>query len=558
MSYICSWWPGHDASYCIMKDGNVKIHAEIERLTRVKETMANTLDFVFSNHEDILESIDYWVTVSAMDSSRGKFGQYGNAPTSRHCPGGISNEKFKESIDRVESLCQKKDKKVIFVPHHTSHAANAFFSSTYSDAIIFTIDGGGHEPTIDNPGQYGSFFVYSGEGTKVFPVDMKKHQNKLNIGSFWDACVSQIFGLSTGYPLGSQAGTVMAMASFANKQKAENYADFFEKLIVGFEKNKITAMESIKRLKSVALASEQDSFDVAGGLQIATEKVLFDAMEPYLLSSKSRNLCLAGGVALNTVAVGKMYDRFSNYIDSIYVTPTPYDGGLTIGACQYVWHHILGNPRNDKVLSPYLGQVFSRDSVILDIEKNSDFIDNKQSTDDEVVKLLSDEKIIAVFGGGSESGRRALGCRSILADPRNHNIKNVINEKVKHRAWFRPFAPSIMREHVSEWFERDIESPYMDKIIQFKQGSEERVPGVVHVDGSGRLQTVSEDLNPWYYNFIKKWKEHSGVPMVLNTSFNDREPICETPDHAINCFLKTNIDYLYFYDYNILVEKRKI
>ena len=373
----------------------------------------------------------------------------------------------------------------------------------------------------------------------------------------WDLCVSNIFGLSTGYPRGSQAGTVMAMASFANSNKANHYASMLMPLLIDFEKNKESSRENIRKLKQISDLSEQDSFDVAGGLQLATEKVLFEVMEHYLKSSKSRNLCLSGGVALNTVAVGKMYDKFSKYIDNIYVTPTPYDGGLTLGACQYVWHHMLDNPRNSKILSPYLGQVFSKEAVLSDVQKKSDLISSRQSSDDEVMHLLGDEKIIAVFGGGSESGRRALGCRSILADPRSHNIKNIINEKVKHRAWFRPFAPSILREHTSEWFEKDVESPYMDKIIQFKKGSESRVPGVVHVDGSGRLQTVTEDLNKWYYNFIKKWNEYSGVPMVLNTSFNDREPICETPEHAINCFLKTNIDYLYFYDYRVIVEKRK-
>jgi len=557
MTYVCSWWPGHDASYCIMKDGETIIHAEIERLTRVKETMANTLEYVFDNHKDVVDSVDYWVTVSTMEARKGKYGQYGNAPSSRHCPGGVSDETFKSCIDKVESLAAAKGKKVIFVPHHTSHAANAFFSSTFDDAIIFTIDGGGHEPTSENPAQYGSFFIYEGMDTKVLPVKMKDQQHKLNIGMFWDLCVSHIFGLSTGYPNGSQAGTVMAMASFAKADKAKEYSKSLKNFLLNFEKEKENVRESIKAFKRIAEISEQDSFDVAGGLQLATEEILFEEMEPYLKNSKSRNLCLSGGVALNTVAVGRMYDKFAAYIDNIYVTPTPYDGGLTLGASQYVWHHILNNPRSKKILSPYLGQVFSKETVLSDIANKSSQIVSKECNDDDVIKFLSNEKIIAVFGGGSESGRRALGCRSIIADPRSPNIKNIINEKVKHRAWFRPFAPSILRENVGEWFEKDIDSPYMDKIIQFKRGSELKVPGVVHVDGSGRLQTVTEGLNKWYYNFIKKWNEYSGVPMVLNTSFNDREPICETPEHAINCFLKTNIDYLYFYDYGIIVEKRK-
>ena len=169
--------------------------------------------------------------------------------------------------------------------------------------------------------------------------------------------------------------------------------------------------------------------------------------------------------------------------------------------------------------------------------------------------MLQNQNIVAVFGGGSESGRRALGNRSILADPRDPDMKDIINEKVKHRQWFRPFAPSILREEVGNWFTKDKNSPYMSFVLDFKDEVKERVPAVVHLNGTARLQTVTENDNKWYYNFIKKWYNSSGVPIVLNTSFNDREPICETPEHAINCFLNTNIDYLYFYDKGLLVNK---
>ena len=179
--------------------------------------------------------------------------------------------------------------------------------------------------------------------------------------------------------------------------------------------------------------------------------------------------------------------------------------------------------------------------------------------DDYVADLLTkDNNVISVFGGGSESGRRALGNRSILADPRSPDMKDIINEKVKHRQWFRPFAPSIIREEVKNWFEMDIDSPYMTTVLNFKEEVKDKVPAVVHHDGSGRLQTVTKNDNEWYYGLIKKFQEKTGVPILLNTSFNDREPIVETPFHAINCFLRTNIDYLYFYDANILVKKNKL
>jgi len=216
----------------------------------------------------------------------------------------------------------------------------------------------------------------------------------------------------------------------------------------------------------------------------------------------------------------------------------------------------LDNPRikwKDN-FTPYLG-FNHNDRVQEDIEAND--VVTQKVTDDEVIDLLYDQKIVAVYGGGSESGRRALGNRSILADPRNPDMKDIINEKVKHRQWFRPFAPSILREEVKNWFVKDIESPYMSFVVEFKEEVKEKVPAIVHLNGTARLQTVTENDNKWYYNFIKKWQAKSGVPILLNTSFNDREPICETPQDAINCYLGTEIDYIYFYEQGLLIKRKK-
>lgn len=175
--------------------------------------------------------------------------------------------------------------------------------------------------------------------------------------------------------------------------------------------------------------------------------------------------------------------------------------------------------------------------------------------DAHVIELLLAQNIVSVYGGKSESGRRALGNRSIVADPRSANMKDLINEKVKHRQAFRPFAPSILREEVANWFDHDIDSPYMGFAIGVLESQQTKVPAIVHVDGTARLQTVTQRDNPWYHAFLTKWNAASGVPILLNTSFNDREPIVETPDHAIACFKKTDIDYLYFFDHGILVSK---
>jgi len=313
---------------------------------------------------------------------------------------------------------------------------------------------------------------------------------------------------------------------------------------------------------------EQTKFDIAAALQSWTEDYVKELVRFGLSKYKSENLCLSGGVVLNCVAITKIYDWFPE-IKNIYTPPVPYDAGLCIGAAQYVYHHELGHPRvNWNGSSPtYLGETYSEKQVkealdtspkILEkIEELGLELQYESKTDDEVIDLLDKQNIVSVFGGGSESGRRALGNRSILADPRSPDMKDMINEKVKHRQWFRPFAPSILREEVKNWFQRDVDSPYMSFCVKFKEDMKDKVPAVLHFDGTARLQSVDKRDNEWYHGFLSKWLKKSGVPILLNTSFNDREPIVETPEHAVNCYLGTNIDYLYFRDYGILVSKRK-
>ena len=244
-------------------------------------------------------------------------------------------------------------------------------------------------------------------------------------------------------------------------------------------------------------------------------------------------------------------------IENIYVTATPHDGGLAIGAAQYVWYQTLENPREftGKNLTPYLGRKYTKQQV-LDCVNGSDEIIYRDCDDDEIVELLYDQKIISVFHGGSESGRRALGNRSILADPRSKDMKDKVNLKVKHRQWFRPFAPSVLREYVQDWFEDDVESPYMSFVSKIKEDCCGKISAIAHFDRTARLQTVAKEDNQWYYKLLTNWHKKSGVPILLNTSFNDKEPICETPTHALNCFLGTEIDFLYFADYGILVSKK--
>jgi carbamoyltransferase len=271
---------------------------------------------------------------------------------------------------------------------------------------------------------------------------------------------------------------------------------------------------------------------------------------------------------MNSVVTGKMWDWYD--FEGIYVTPVPSDAGLALGAAQYLWHHKLDNPRIEwkDNFSPYLGQKYNNeliehtlngdDKILKKCKELNCRLKYEKVNDDTVIDLLDKQNIVSVYGEGSESGRRALGNRSILADPRSPKMKDMINKKVKHRQWFRPFAPSILREEVKNWFVKDVSSPYMEFVIDFKEEVRDKVPAVCHENGSARLQSVTKNDNKWYHNFLTKGHVKSGVPILLNTSFNDREPIVETPYDAVNCFLGTDIDAVYFRDAGLLVTKEKI
>ena len=514
----------HDVSYCILKNGIPILHEELERLIRVKEPSGDGLNMFFERIGET-DDIDHFV--------------FGN-------PHLDTKYLDTNSHNKLNDLINTTDKKHWVIGHHKSHAANAFFSSNFSNALIFTIDGGG----IEEDGTSTALTVWKGINNKIEPIDIIPITT-LNLGSPWRLYTREIFGLSSGYPKGNQSGTVMAMACVGNPDKY--FKDFYKGFTIGGGGHNPITLNNCKIYKPIAEKSDQDKFDIAASLQKATEVATRQFMQKYIDKYHPDNICLSGGVSLNCLMTGKMLEWWPQI--NFYADPIPYDGGLSLGAARYLWHHILDNPRikwKDDT-SSYLGPNYNNEDVLTAL-KNSDCKWNK-TTDKDVIDLICDQKIISVFGGGSESGRRALGNRSILADPRNENMKDIINEKVKHRQWFRPFAPSILKEEVKNWFEQDINSPYMSFVVKFKKSVRDKAKAVVHFDGSGRLQTVTENNNKWYYNFIKEFKNKTGVPILLNTSFNDREPIVETPQDAIKCFKGTDIDYLYFYDHNILVKK---
>jgi len=541
----------HDGGYCVLDDGKVVEHIEIERYTRLKESGGDSLlyleeKYLSKNNLD-MEDIDHWVSPLPNTNLEANGGETYN------------------THDRLS-----KDK-INFYGHHLCHAAHAFYSSPYENSLILTIDSAG----INEEGNSISTSGYYGKGNKITNL-FEINNDIMSLGNLWGRCTRFIFKLSSGYPRGHQAGSIMAMAAFGDPQKY--YKDFMKMATEdfpyvkfcppGYKRGVYVPPEEdvvhpyLDKFRKIAEKDEKEKMNLAAALQKVTEDILFDIINQMVGLAKNNNiefdnLCLAGGVSLNSSFTGKIKSKFDGIIKNVFVPPVPYDGGLSIGACQYHWFSVLNNERNlDDFVSPYLGEVYSREDVEKSIENNIDKLAVRKCSLDECVELLIEDNIISVFQGRSESGRRALGNRSILANPISHQMKSLINEKVKHRQWYRPFAPSVLEECGNEWFENYFPSPYMGFVFKFKSDKLGKAPAVEHKDQTARIQTVTAEQNKLYYDLIKKFHMKTGVPIVLNTSFNDREPIVETPTNAIECFLNTNIDYLYFIEYDILVYKK--
>jgi carbamoyltransferase len=272
--------------------------------------------------------------------------------------------------------------------------------------------------------------------------------------------------------------------------------------------------------------------------------------------TKLKSVCLAGGVAFNCVANGKIFD--STGFEEVYVHPAAGDAGLAVGAAYYVWHQILGQPRGFVMNHAYWGPGFSNSEINGALQVSRLATGNYSITElpepelmQRTAEIIADGKILGWFQGRAEWGPRALGNRSIVADPRRPEMKDTLNRRIKHREIFRPFAPSILAESTAEYFEKSYPSPFMTLAYSVRPEKRDSIPAPTHVDGTGRLQTVSRDANPRYWQLIKAFQNLTGVPVVLNTSFNDNEPIVCRPEEAIDCFQRTQMDALVLGDFLI-------
>jgi carbamoyltransferase len=447
------------------------------------------------------------------------------------------------------------ESKIRNIEHHRSHLASAFFASPFEEAAILSIDGAGDFTTT---------MIATGKGNKITVLDSLDFP--VSCGTFYTA-----FTQFLGFPHYGDEYKVMGLAPYGKpvyKEKVmkvlkldpkalfdwdDRYFKSAREVVVTYGEDHIPQVGALfsdffisefgkPREKSEELT--QHHKDLAASVQAATEDLLIHTLVQLRERTQLKNLCVAGGVAQNSVANGKFIERTG--FEKLYIPSAGHDAGLSMGSALYQYHHVLGMPRRGAIRSAYTGAKFTNEEIEAMLrEKNITY----EKLDDHllykrVVDKLILPGVVGWFSGRAEFGPRALGARSILADPRNPLAKSLLNEKIKKRESFRPFAPSILAEDTAEYFEKVEDVPFMEKVFPIRKDKQPIIPAVTHVDGTGRLQTVTWDVSPRYYELIAAFRDRTGVPILLNTSFNENEPIVNSPAEALDCFLRTQMDML--------------
>ncbi len=549
----------HDAAACLIKDGQVVVAVQEERFNRIKNSAdfpINAINYCIQAGGITFDEIDH---VGFYEKPFLKFSRV-IIDHLQAWPYSLKN--FMDTMpywlqDRlVLPLTLEKEigfkGKVFFIKHHLSHAASSFLVSPFEEAAILTSDA---------VGEWATMTCGRGRGNDI--QIFKEIQYPHSLGLVYTAVTTYL-----GFAAHEGEGTVMALASVGKPKYLDQFRKivrvkddgsfFIDESFFGF--NKGTRMYSGKFIKTFGTARlpgsalEERHCDVAASLQKFTEETLVTIARDLYKETKLDRLCLAGGLFLNCVANSKILEQ--GPFKEIFIQPAAGDSGGALGVASYVYHSILKNPRNCVMTHAYLGTEYSADQIkrIL-LNRNITF---KEFDDVELLRYVAGEiakdKIVGWFQGRMEFGPRALGNRSILANPCNPHIKEILNAKVKKREPFRPYAPLVLEEKAGEFFELKGASPFMLLAPMVKKEKREVVPGIVHVDGTARVQTVNINTNQKLYQLIKEFENLTGVPIIINTSFNLRgEPVVCSPEDAINCFRKSEMDYLVLG--NFLVEK---
>jgi len=458
------------------------------------------------------------------------------------------------------------------IEHHQAHLASSFYCSPFERAALLSADGlGDFASTMWGTGSGSRLKI---EGTIAFPH---------SLGLFYSAVTQYLGFLKFG-----DEYKVMGLAAYGQPEQLELFhdilrfengsgrngfklgLDYFSHHRTGPEMSwaeadktptlgKLFSEQMEKRLGSARAADAtlvERHRNLASSLQARLEEVYLGMLRKLGEGTGLKAVCLAGGVAFNCVANGKIFE--ATPFELVYVQPAAGDGGLSVGAAFFVWHQILRKPRSFVMDHAYWGPEYSPEEIrraveTTDLAQKGSVV--RELQDQELMRraagVIADGKILGWFQGRAEWGPRALGNRSIVADPRRSEMKEILNRRIKHRESFRPFAPSILAEATGEYFEKSQPSPFMTLAYPVRREKREKIPAPTHVDGTGRLQTVTREANPRYHALISAFAELTGVPVVLNTSLNDNEPIVCSPEEAIDCFERTQMDALVLGDFLI-------
>ena len=548
----------HDSAAALLKDGHVIAAVEEERFSRKKfddgyPKMAidwclnecaispEQIDSVAFYDKPILKFerlLDNYIAVAP----RGMYSFLDTIPKWLHKRLWIKNE--------IKNHLKGFNGNIIFPEHHMSHAAYAFYTSQFDESAILTIDGVGEWSTA-------SFGIAKNNKIQLTNDIRWPH----SLGLFYSA-----FTYFLGFKVNEGEYKLMGLSSYGKPK----YYDLIKENLIdvkndgsihlnmkyfAFTYDKVMTNENFAQLFGIPprredQKTEQIHYDIGASAQKVLEDVLLKMVNHIHSKTKMKNLCIGGGVALNGVANYKVLKN--GPFDNVHIPPSPGDGGSAVGCAQYLYFvhnnkkRIIENNHSKLIQeNVYVGPSYSNEKIIKFLDSNNIKYEKfeKQSLLKKTAQLISTGNIVGWYQGKMEWGPRALGNRSILADPRNASMKDILNEKIKHRESFRPFAPSVLEEYASEYFDIDIPSPYMLMVAKVKKP--EIIPAVTHVDGTGRLQTVSNYANPLYYDLINEFFKITGVPVIINTSMNVMgEPIVNTPEQAYQMIVKTDMDCL--------------
>ncbi|MDD5553085.1 MAG: carbamoyltransferase [Candidatus Omnitrophica bacterium] len=568
-----------DASAAIIADGKLIAAAEEERFNRIKHSAGfpgqavryclkeagvapDKIDYVAVPRQPcarIIKKIYYGIKVPRLAARR---------YTALKMTRGIKTD-LAGSLGMDEKLIRAR---FVNIEHHRAHLASSFFVSPFDKALVFSADG---------LGDFASTMWGIGEGNKLkitgdicFPY---------SLGLYYTAITQYL-----GFPAYGDEYKVMGLAAYGEPEYRDEFKEIvFEHGDLGFKlgldyflhHKKLVDMNfeegypSLEPLYSGYLEArlgparkspspiERKHYNIAASLQGRLEEIIFGMLNGLSGRINLKDICMSGGVAFNCVANGKILSN-TGFRD-VYIPPAAGDAGLAIGGAFYLWYHLLNNPRSFTMEHAYWGPAYKAEDVSRALESQGNAL-NKEgckitriSDEDQLcrsaAKAIAEAKVVGWFQGRMEWGPRALGNRSIFVDPRRKEMKDLLNSRVKHREPFRPFAPSVLEERTSEYFEGGNYSPFMLFAYKVRPEKKELIPAVTHVDDTARVQTVSRRDNPLFWQLISEFDKLTGVPVLLNTSFNDNEPVVNSPREAVECFLRTKMDILVME--NFFIEK---